>query len=49
MMNAGYRDSYSPLFQKLHILPFYSQYTLSSSTFVVKNIDAFTSNSANTV
>jgi hypothetical protein len=43
---AGYRDSCSPLFKKLHILPFYSQYTLSSSTSVVKNIDALTLNSA---
>jgi hypothetical protein len=42
IMNAGCRDSCCPLFKKLNILPPYSQYTLSLSTFVVKNIDAFT-------
>jgi hypothetical protein len=46
VMNAGCRDYCCPLFIKLIILPLYSQNTLSLSTFVVKNIDAFTSNCA---
>ena len=46
IMNAGCRDSCCPLFRKLIILPLYTQNTLSLSPFVVKNIDAFTSNSA---
>jgi len=46
IMNAGYRDSCHPLFKKLNILPLYSQYIFSLSTFVVKNIDAFKSNFA---
>ena len=45
-MNAGYRDSCCPLFKKFNILPLYSQYAFSLSTFVVKNIDAFTLNYA---
>jgi len=34
------------MFQKLNILPLYSQYIFPLSAFVVKNIDAFKSNSA---
>jgi len=44
-MNAGYKDSGHPLFMKLNILPLYSQYIFSLSTFVVKNTDASKSNS----
>jgi hypothetical protein len=33
------------LFRSLNILPFYSQYILSISIFVVKNMDIFISNS----
>jgi hypothetical protein len=35
IMNAGYKDSGHPLFMKLNILPLYSQYKFSLSTFVV--------------
>jgi len=45
-MNAGYTDPCLLLFKKLNILPLYSQYIFSLSTFVVKNTDAFKSNSA---
>jgi hypothetical protein len=45
-MNARYRrDSCLPQFKKLNILPLYSQYIFSLSTFVVKNTDALKSNS----
>jgi hypothetical protein len=33
------KDSCHPLFRLLNILPFYSQYILSISIFVVKNTD----------
>jgi len=45
-MNAGHRDSWCSLFKKLNILPLYSKYIFSLSTFEVKNRDAFKSNSA---
>jgi hypothetical protein len=45
-MNAEYTDSCRPLFKKLNILPIYSQYTFSLTAFVVKNINAFKSNTA---
>jgi hypothetical protein len=45
-MHAGYRDPCLLLFKKLNILPVYSQYIFSLPTFVVKNIDAFKSDSA---
>ena len=45
-MNAVYRVTCCPLFKELNILPLYSQYILSLSTFIVKNTDAFKSNSA---
>ena len=41
IMNDGCMDSSCPLFKKLNILPLYSQYMILSSTFVVKNTDAF--------
>jgi len=46
IMNAGYGDSCHPLFKQLNILPLYSQYIFSLSTFAVKNIDDFKSKSA---
>ena len=45
-MNAVYKDTCCPLLKQLNILPLYSQYIFSLSTFAVKNTDAFTSNSA---
>ena len=36
-MNVGYRDFCHPLFKKLNILPLYSQYIFSLSTYEVKN------------
>ena len=45
MMNVNNRQLCRDLFKKLSILPLYSQYTLSLSLFVVKNIDKFKSNS----
>jgi len=45
-MNAGYKDSCCPLFKKLNILPLYSKYVFSLSTFDVKNTDALKINSA---
>jgi hypothetical protein len=45
-MNAWSRDSICPLFKKLNILPFYSQYIFLLSTFVVMNTDAFKFNFA---
>jgi hypothetical protein len=39
------RDSCRPLFKALFILPFYSQYIFSISSFVVKNVDKFVTNS----
>jgi hypothetical protein len=45
-VHAGYGDSCHPIFETLNILPLYSQYIFPLSTFVVKNIDAFKSNSA---
>ena len=45
-MHAEYTDSCHPLFQNLNILPFYSQYIFSLSALVVKNTDAFKSNTA---
>jgi hypothetical protein len=46
IMNTGKRVSCHPLFKNLNILPIYSQYTSSVSTHVIKNTDAFKSNSA---
>ena len=45
MMNVNNRQSCRDLFKKLSILPLHSQYILSLSLFVVKNIDKFKSNS----
>ena len=45
-MNAGYRDSCCPLFEKLNVLLLYSQHTFELSAFVVKNTDVFKSTSA---
>jgi len=45
-MNAGCRYPGLLLFKKLNILPLYSQYVFSLSTFAVKNTDAFKSNLA---
>jgi hypothetical protein len=45
IMKAWNKDSCGPLFRLLTILPFYSQYMLSISIFVVKNMDIFISNS----
>jgi hypothetical protein len=42
IMKARNKD---PLFRLLNILPFYSQYILSISIFVVKNMDIFILNS----
>jgi hypothetical protein len=39
IMKARNKDSCHPLFRLLNILPFYSQYILSISIFVVKNMD----------
>jgi hypothetical protein len=41
IMNAGYMptESYCTLFEKSNVLPLYSQYIFSLSTFVVKNTD----------
>jgi hypothetical protein len=41
IMKARNKDSCRPLFRLLNILPFYSQYILSISIFVVKNMDIF--------
>ena len=46
IVHAGHRDSCHPLFKKFNILPLYSQYIFPLSSFVVKKIDAFKSNSA---
>jgi len=43
-MNARSRESCHELFKKLNILPLHSQYILSLSLFVVKNINKFKSN-----
>jgi len=40
-MNAINRESCCELFKKLNILPLHSQYILSLSLFVVKNINMF--------
>ena len=45
MMKARNRESCHELFKKLNILPLYSQYILSLSLFVVKNINMFKFNS----
>ena len=45
MMNARNKESCHELFKKLNILPLYSQYVLSLSLFVIKNINMFKSNS----
>jgi len=45
MMNAINRESCRELFKKLNIFPLHSQYILSLSLFVVKNINMFKSNS----
>jgi hypothetical protein len=45
MMNVDNRQSCHDLLKKLSILPLHSQYTLSLSLFVVKNIDKFKFNS----
>ena len=45
MMNARNRESCRELFKKLNILPLHSQYILSLSLFVVKNIHMFKLNS----
>ena len=45
MMNAGKRDSYNELFEKLNIIPLHPQYIPSSLLFVVKNINMFKSSS----
>jgi len=44
-MDAGNRETCRKLFKKLNILPLHSQYILSLSLFVVKNINMFKSNS----
>jgi hypothetical protein len=44
-MKARNKDSCRPLFRLLNILPFYSQYILSMSIFVVTNWDIFMLNS----
>jgi hypothetical protein len=44
-MKARNKDSCRPLFRLLNILPFYSQYILSISIFVVTNWDIFMLNS----
>jgi hypothetical protein len=46
IMKARNKDSCRPLFRQLNILPFYSQYILSVSIFVVNNLDIFKFNSA---
>jgi hypothetical protein len=45
MKNARNRESCRALFKKLNILPLHSQYILSISLFVVKNINMFKFNS----
>jgi len=45
MMNARNRESCRELFKKLNSLPLHSQYILSLSLFVVKNINMFKVNS----
>ena len=45
MMNVNNRQSCHDLFKKLSNIPSHSQYILSLSRFVVKNIDKFKSNS----
>jgi len=45
-MNAGYTDSYCPLFKKSNILPLYCQYIFSLSMFALKNTDVLKSNAA---
>jgi hypothetical protein len=42
---ARNKDSCRPLFRSLNILPFHTQYILSISIFVVKNMGRFISNS----
>jgi hypothetical protein len=44
-MNARNRESCHELFKKLNILPLHSEYILSLSLFVVKNINMFKFNS----
>jgi hypothetical protein len=44
-MKARNADSCCRFFRLLNILPFYSQFIFSISTFVVKNTDIFTLNS----
>jgi hypothetical protein len=44
-MNARNRETSHELFKKLNILPLHSQYILSLSLFVVKNINMFKLNS----
>jgi hypothetical protein len=44
MMTVSDRKSCRKLFKKLNIFPLHSQYILSLSLFVVKNIDKFKSN-----
>ena len=44
-MNAGSRVPCCESFKKLNIFPLHSQYILSLSLFVVKNIEEFTSHS----
>ena len=43
---ARNKDSCRPLFRQLNILPLYSQYVLSVSVFVIKNLDIFKFNCA---
>jgi hypothetical protein len=45
-MNAAYGYSCRPLFKMSNIFPLYSQYIFSLSVFIVKNTDAYESNSA---
>ena len=45
-MKTRNKDSCRPLFRQLNILPLYSQYILSVSIFVVKNLDILKFNSA---
>ena len=45
-MSAVYIDSCHPLFKDFNILPLYTQYIFSLSTFTVKNTDVLKQNSA---